>query len=366
MTNARFTPLVASLPASVPFVGPETQERARGKPFAARIGANENVFGPSPRAIEAMAREARDVWKYGDPENYDLRQALAAHHGVPPDCIVVGEGIDALLGNLVRMLVTEGTPVVTSLGAYPTFNYHVTGFGGALHTVPYADDAEDPEALLEKARAVDAPLVYFANPDNPMGSVHGADAVQRMIDEVPEGAILCLDEAYIEFAPPGTAPPFDVSNRNVIRFRTFSKAYGMAGARIGYGIAHEELARAFNKVRNHFGMSRIAQAGALAALADQAYVSEVREKVARSCQRIGEIARDNGLTALPTAANFVAIDCGRDDGFAKAVLDGLTDAGIFVRMPFVAPQNRCIRISAGTEADLDILAEALPRVLDRL
>ena len=366
MTNARFTPLVASLPASVPFVGPETQERARGEPFAARIGANENVFGPSPKAIEAMAREAREVWKYGDPENFDLRQALAAHHGVPPECIVVGEGIDSLLGNLVRMLVSGGTPVVTSLGAYPTFNYHVTGFGGALHTVPYVNDAEDPQSLLEKARETDTPLIYFANPDNPMGTVHGADIVQHMIDHVPESAILCLDEAYIEFAPLGTAPPFDVSNRNVIRFRTFSKAYGMAGARIGYGIAHKELATAFNKVRNHFGMNRISQAGALAALADQAYVNDVRKMVARSCRRIGEIARDNGLTPLPTAANFVAIDCGRDAAYAKAVLDGLANAGIFVRMPFVAPQNRCIRISAGTEADLDILAETLPRVLKAL
>ncbi|HSM41569.1 MAG TPA: aminotransferase class I/II-fold pyridoxal phosphate-dependent enzyme, partial [Afifellaceae bacterium] len=127
MSAPIYTPLVRSLPASVPFVGPETQERARGAPFRARIGANESVFGPSPKAIAAMAKAAAEVWQYADPENHDLKYALARLHGVKPDNIVVGEGIDALLGYLNRMLVSEGTPVVTSLGAYPTFNYHVAG-----------------------------------------------------------------------------------------------------------------------------------------------------------------------------------------------------------------------------------------------
>jgi histidinol-phosphate aminotransferase len=363
MSGPIFTPLVQSLPASVPFVGPETQERARGAAFRARIGANESVFGPSPKAIEAMARAATEVWQYADPENHDLKHALAAHHGVKPDNIVVGEGIDSLLGYLNRMLVSEGTPVVTSAGAYPTFNYHVSGYGGRLCTVPYKDDKEDPDALIDLARRENAPLVYFANPDNPMGSWHGADVVQEMIDNVPAGTLLCLDEAYIEFAPEGTAPPLDVSKPNVIRFRTFSKAHGMAGARIGYCIAEEGLALAFNKVRNHFGVNRIAVEGALASLADQAYIAQVRQKVASACERIAAIARDNGLETLPTATNFVAVDCGRDGAYAKAVLDNLVAAGIFVRMPFVEPQNRCIRISAGKEADLDAFAEVLPGAL---
>jgi histidinol-phosphate aminotransferase len=310
-----------------------------------------------------MARAATEVWQYADPENHDLKHALAAHHGVKPENIVVGEGIDSLLGYLNRMLVSEGTPVVTSAGAYPTFNYHVSGYGGRLCTVPYKDDKEDPDALIDLARRENAPLVYFANPDNPMGSWHGADVVQEMIDNVPAGTLLCLDEAYIEFAPEGTAPPLDVSQPNVIRFRTFSKAHGMAGARIGYGIAEEGLALAFNKVRNHFGVNRLAVEGALASLADQAYIAEVRQKVASACERIAAIARDNGLEALPTATNFVTIDCGRDGAYARAVLDNLVAAGIFVRMPFVEPQNRCIRVSAGKDADLDAFAEALPAAL---
>jgi len=363
MSAPIYTPLVRSLPASVPFVGPETQERARGAPFRARIGANESVFGPSPKAIAAMAKAAAEVWQYADPENHDLKHALAGLHGVKPDNIVVGEGIDALLGYLNRMLVIEGTPVVTSLGAYPTFNYHVAGYGGRLCTVPYKDDREDPDALLDLAGREQSPLIYFANPDNPMGSWHPAERVQEMIDNLPDRAVLCLDEAYIEFAPEGTAPPIDVSRPNVIRFRTFSKAHGMAGARIAYGIAEESLALAFNKVRNHFGVNRIAVEGALASLADPAYIAEVRMKVAGACERIASIARDNGLESLPTATNFVAVDCGRDGAFAKAVLDNLVADGIFVRMPFVEPQNRCIRISAGKDADLDAFEEALPGAL---
>ncbi len=184
----RLTPLAASLPASVPFVGPEAQERARGRPFAARLGANENVFGPSPAAIAAMREAAAGAWMYGDPESHDLRQALAAHHGVAPEAIMIGEGIDGLLGYLVRLLVGPGDTVVTSAGAYPTFNYHVTGFGGALSTVPYRADHEDPEALIARAAEQGAKLVYLANPDNPMASWHDAARVQAMIDAVPPGA----------------------------------------------------------------------------------------------------------------------------------------------------------------------------------
>ena len=363
MTGPRPTPLVASLPASVPFVGPEAQERAMGRPFRARIGANESVFGPSPKAVAAIGAAATEVWKYGDPETHELRAALATHHGIAPDNIVVGEGIDGLLGYLVRMLVAEGDPVVTSLGAYPTFAFHVAGFGGALHTVPYRGEAEDPDALLTKARETQAKLIYLANPDNPMGSWHPAQVIAETIGHVPPGTLLILDEAYIDLAPDGTAPPIDTGNPCVIRMRTFSKGYGMAGLRVGYAIGHTDLIRAFDKVRNHFGVGRIAQVGALAALADQSYLAEVRAKVAASRDRIARIADQNGLRALPSATNFVAVNCGRDGAFAKAVLDGLVARGVFVRMPFVAPQNRCIRISCGTEADLDLLAETLPAAL---
>jgi histidinol-phosphate aminotransferase len=218
---------------------------------------------------------------------------------------------------------------------------------------------------LAKAAETQAKLIYFANPDNPMGSWHAAARVEAMVQAVPEGSLLVLDEAYSQFLPEGALPQIDADDPRVIRFRTFSKAYGLAGARVGYGIAAPGLIQAFNKVRNHFGMSRVSQAGALAALDDQAHLAEVTRAVKCSVSRIGGIAAENGLHALPTATNFVAIDCGRDGAFAKAVLDGLVERGVFVRMPFVAPQNRCIRVSCGPEPEMAVLAEALPQALEQ-
>jgi histidinol-phosphate aminotransferase len=263
----------------------------------------------------------------------------------------------------VRLLVAPGTPVVTSLGAYPTFNYHVTGFGGVLHTVPYRDDAEDPEALLSMVRETGAPLVYLANPDNPMGSWLTGERVAALIGALPEDTVLCLDEAYADFAPEDAIPPLDMDEPRVIRMRTFSKAWGMAGARVGYALGHAGLIAAFDRVRNHFGVGRIAQAGALAALGDRDWIAGVRAQVEAARERIGGIAAGQGLVALPSATNFVTIDCGRDGAFAKRVLAGLVGRGVFVRMPFVAPQDRCIRVTAGRPADLDAFAAALPDAL---
>ena len=223
------TPLAAGLPATVPFVGPEEQERARGEPFAARLGANESVFGPSPRAVEAMRAAAPEAWKYADPQSHEVREALAGSLRIPAAAIKVGEGIDGLLGIAVRLFVGPGDRVVTSAGAYPTFNYHVAGFGGELVTRPYREDAENPDALAATAHETGARMVYLANPDNPMGSWHGADRVLRLLDALPPGCLLVLDEAYIEFAPEGTAPPLDPADPRLIRFRTFSKAHGLAG-----------------------------------------------------------------------------------------------------------------------------------------
>lgn len=363
MTKPTLTALAQSLPASVPFVGPEAQERQMGRPFTARLGANESAFGPSPKAIAAMQKAAGEAWMYGDPESHNLRHALAAHHGVASENIMVGEGIDTLLGVLVRLYVDQGDTVVTSAGAYPTFNYHVAGFGGTLHTVPYKDDHEDPDALIAKAAEVSAKLIYIANPDNPMGSWHKAEIIQDMIARLPAGCMLVLDEAYVDLAPNDTAPMIDPAASNVIRMRTFSKAHGMAGARVGYALGSREVISGFNKVRNHFGMCRISQEGALAALQDAAWLAYIQGEVANARQRIGAIAVENGLAPLPSATNFVAIDCGRDGDFARAVLAALVADGIFVRMPFVAPQDRCIRVSCGTTAQIDAFAAALPRAL---
>ncbi|MEM1343730.1 MAG: pyridoxal phosphate-dependent aminotransferase [Pseudomonadota bacterium] len=360
---ARFTSLVAGLPATVPFVGPETLERQRSQPFTARLGANENGFGPSPKAVAAMREAAGMVWRYGDPTSHDLREALAEHHGVAVERIAIGEGIDGLLANTVRLFVEPGTAVVTSEGAYPTFSYHVAGFGGVLHKVPYKDDAEDAEALAEAAHRHRARLVYFANPDNPMGLAQSAETVTRLLKALPSDCLLCLDEAYIELAPEGTAPPWSLDDPRLIRFRTFSKAHGMAGLRLGYAVADPQIVQGFERIRNHFGVNRMAQTAALAALGDQAHLQAVCLAVAKSRTRLSAIAAENGLKALPSAANFVAIDCGRDGAFARTVLDALLGRGVFVRMPGVAPLDRCIRLTCGPEPEMDVFARALPQAL---
>lgn len=363
MTPPRLTPLAERLPSTVPFVGPEAQERRLGRAFAARLGANESVFGPSPHAVEAMRAAASDAWMYGDPEVHLLREAIAAHHGTTPAHVVVGEGIDGLLGLLVRLVVGPGDPVVTSDGAYPTFGFHVAGFGGVLHRVPYAGNHEDPEALLVRARETGAQLIYLANPDNPMGSAHPGTRIAAMLDALPSEALLVLDEAYADLAPLGTLPRIEAADPRVIRLRTFSKGYGLAGLRVGYALGAPGLIAAFDKVRNHFGVGRIAQAGALAALADQAWLDGVRASVEASRAELGRIAAASGLRALPSATNFVAIDCGEDGAFARRVLDGLIARGVFVRMPGVAPLDRCIRVTCGRPEDLALVARHLPEAL---
>jgi histidinol-phosphate aminotransferase len=312
-----------------------------------------------------MARAAAEAWKYGDPEAHDLRAAIAARHCVDARNVTVGEGIDGLLGNLVRLLVAPGDPVVTSLGAYPTFGYHVAGFGGIERTVSYRADRQDLEGLLAAVRETGARLIYLANPDNPMGGWFAADAIAAFIDELPGDTVLCLDEAYADFMADDALVPLDMDEARVIRMRTFSKAHGLAGARVGYALGRSDMIAAFDRVRNHFGVGRISQAGALAALDDLDWLARVVADVERSKARLASIARAGGLAPLPSATNFVTMDCGRDGAFARRVLAELAVEGVFVRMPFVAPQDRCIRVTAGLDAHLDIFEAALPVALSR-
>ena len=360
-----FTSILRELPSTTPFVGPEAIQRERGYVFRARVGANESCFGISPRAARAMREEIERISWYGDSDSHDLRQALAGRHGAAEDEICIAGGIDELLGLVVRMTVEPGQPVVTSLGAYPTFNYHVAGFGGRLVTVPYRDDREDLEGLLDAVRKHRPPLVYLSNPDNPMGTWHGAPAVRRFMDALPEDTLLVLDEAYIEFAPEAVSPPHDLADPRVIRMRTFSKAHGMAGARIGYGLAHRDLIAGLNKIRNHFAVNRVAQAGALASLQDADFVAGVVAAVDEGRQDYYALAKDLGFKAIPSATNFVAIDVGSGER-ARAMLQALLDEQVFIRMPGVAPLDRCIRITVGRPEDRKVFAEAFRKVAERV
>ena len=359
-----FTPLVQSLPASVPFTGPETLERQRGSQFKARLGANESAFGISALAAQALHAHIGTSgcsW-YGDPENHQLRSLLAQKHGVDMACLCVDAGIDALLGLVVRMTIEPGTPVVSSLGAYPTFNYHVAGFGGALHTVPYRHHHEDPDALLDSAIEHGARLAYLSNPDNPMGTSLSAETVQSMIERLPEGCILLLDEAYAEFMTDHELPELDMSNRQVLRFRTFSKAYGLAGMRIGYAMGHPDLISGFNRIRNHFAVNRLAQIAAVASLQDTDMLPSVLQQVSAGRQRVYDLAEKLGLAYLRSSTNFVTVDTGSSER-ALQLLETLNEQGVFLRKPMVPPQDSFIRIGVGTQSEHAILAAALTLAL---
>lgn len=357
------TDVVGALPASVPFVGPEALERALGRPFSARIGANESVFGPSPAALAALREAAPEAWMYGDPECRDLRAALAERHGVELANVVCGVGIDGLLGTVVRLFVQPGTAVVTSHGGYPTFMFHVRAAGGVLHEVPYRADHEDLEGLAARARAEGARVVYVANPDNPMGTWHDADRIAALRDALPADTLLCLDEAYADTAPAAAIGPLDVADGGVVRLRTFSKAHGLAGLRVGYALGAEPTIAAFDRVREHFGVGRLAQAAALASLGDPDHLAATVARIAAARTRIEAIAAACGLATIPSAANFVAVDCGRDGAHARAVLAACAERGVFLRMPGVAPLDRCVRVTVGLPEHLDLLERVLPEAL---
>lgn len=363
MSRAPFTPTIAALPKLVPFIGPEAMERMRGRPFRARLGANESVFGPSPQALAVMRDAVDENWKYSDPENYELRAAIAAHHGVPIECVVVGEGIDGLLGLTCTLFLMPGDGVVTTEGAYPTFNFHVLAHGGQLHPVPMNALREDVPRLIAAAHATGSRLIYVSNPNSPMGTWWSADDIESFIGALPPETVLVLDEAYCDTAPIPTAPSIDVSNPQVIRYRTFSKAYGLAGARIGYAIGEQSVIEEFDKVRNHYGINRVGQLGALAALLDQEYLKQAVGEIAAARERIAAIAVENGLSPLASAANFVAIHCGADGAFAARVLQALQARDVFVRKPIAKGLDPFIRVSCGRNEDLDVFAEALPAAL---
>lgn len=363
MSRPPFTLIIEALPRLVPFIGPEAIERARGRPFQARLGANESVFGPSPQALEIMREAVNGNWMYSDPENYELRSAIAKFHGVAIDNVVVGEGIDGLLGLTCQLFVVPGDRVVMTEGAYPTFNFHVLAHGGKIVACPMRDYKEDLPGMAQVARDTRAKIIYVSNPNSPMGTWWEGAELAHWIAELPHGILLVLDEAYCDTALVETSPSIDVSNAQVVHYRTFSKAYGMAGARIGYAIGHVDIIEAFDKVRNHYGINRIGQLGARAALTDQSYLSAVVQKIAHARDRIALIATQHGLRAMPSAASFVAIDCGNDGAFAQRVLDGLIKRHVFVRKPSVPPLDRFIRISCGRDEDLEVFEKALSGAL---
>ena len=355
-------PHIEAIPVVTPFIGPEQLMREGGHAGLLRLGANESAFGPSPKAVEAMARELPHLSWYGDPESYDVRSALALRHGCGIENLCVGSGIDDLMGLAVRAFMWPGAVALTTRGTYPTFAYHVTGFGGKLETVAYrADGMLDLDALAARARALRPAIVYLANPDNPSGTLLPAQEVVRLFEALPAQSLLLLDEAYADFVDEAANVPPLLHGR-LLRVRTFSKAYGLAGARIGYLISTPRNVVTFQKIRLHYGVNRNAQIGALASLADRAFHDRVVAEVARGREDYYALAAALGTAALRSHTNFVCIDFGTSQR-ATAVMNGLLAHGVFVRKPAAAPLDRYVRVSVGTPAERAEFASRLRDVL---
>ena len=231
--------------------------------------------------------------------------------------------------------------------------------------MPYRDDRNDLEGLAEAAAETDARLVYLSNPDNPTGTWHPAARIRTFEAMLPDRCLLILDEAYSEFATEDAPTPMAPIGPRVIRMRTFSKAHGMAGARIGYAVADAEVVEALEKVRHHYGVNRVAQAGALASLEDTEFVANVVRSVVEGRADYARLGERLGLPTLPSATNFVAFDAGTVDR-ANTILENLQRHGAFVRKPAAAPLDRFFRVTVGTPEERQLFAGILSTVLAAL
>ncbi len=362
----RPAPAVEAIPAMTPFIGPEQLMREGGHSELVRLGANESAFGPSPRAVQAMVAELPRISWYGDPESFELRMELSRKHGCRIEELVVGAGIDDLMGLVVRAFVAPGGAALTTRGSYPTFNYHVTGYGGRLVYAAYQENGRpDLDALVEIAQREKPSVIYLANPDNPSGTFIRRDEMIRFFDALPRDAVFLLDEAYADFVDETDVLPPHIEDR-LIRARTFSKAYGMAGARIGYAISSETNIATLQKIRLHYGVNRNAQIGALASLEDEAFRQLVVDEVALARNDYYRLAAEAGLGFIESFTNFVCIDLGTAEA-ATRVMNDLLTRGVWIRKPGLPPLDRFVRVSAGTPpmrqafefAFREVLAEVL-------
>ena len=363
MPKIPYSKIVSDLPSNAPFIGPETIERQQGKKFIVRIGANESAFGISPLAVGAMRDAVSGIPSYCDPEGYERRAALATHHGVKSENIVLGAGIDDLLGLIVRMYMNPGDIVIASEGSYPTFAYHVRGFGGTLKTVPYRHNRNDLVALTDVATKYSPSILYLANPDNPTGSYFGYNSIGDLLDRMPPNCLFVLDEAYIDFVPSDTTLPFDMTDPRIVRLRTFSKAHGMAGARVGYAIGNKDIIRVFDKVRLHFGVNLLAQIGALASLHDSSFIRNVVNAVDQGRLEYQEIAQKNGISTVPSQTNFVAFDFG-SSAQANLAMKAFTEKGIFLRKPSAPELDQLIRVTIGKPEDRALFLKIFQAIID--
>ena len=335
-----------------------------------KMASNENPWGPSPKAVAAMQAVLTDCNFYPDNDAGDLRNALATRHRVLPDQIVLTAGSTSLLGIIARTLLSPGLNAVTSERSFIVYPLATQAAGGQLIQVPMRRDSFDLEAVAAEVDG-NTRVIYLSNPNNPTGTVVAAADLDGFLDQLPEHVVVVLDEAYYDFAQHfATLRGVDYSHslkyvnqgRKVVVLRTFSKAHGLAGVRIGYGIGPAELMSYFARMRTTFSVSAPAQAAALAALEDEAHVQQALVNNAQQAERLTNALREFGYNVVPTWANFLYCELGED---AAAVAQRLQAEGVIIRPlgPWGAPT--AIRITVGTPEQNEIFLKAFKKVTER-
>ena len=333
-----------------------------------KMASNENPFGPSPKAVKAMQAALAESHFYPDNDAIELRQRLAEHHHVQPEQVVPAAGSTALLGIIARSLLAPGLNAVTSERSFIVYPIATQAAGGHLVQIPMRDHGFDL-AAISAAVNQQTRIVYISNPNNPTGTLISAKQLDRFVENIPDHVIVILDEAYYDFAQHLAAirgvdysHALDYMNqgRRVVVLRTFSKAHGLAGVRVGYGIGPAELMSYFARMRTTFSVSVVAQAAALAALDDEAHTLKTLKNNAEQGERLIAGMEAVGYHPIPTWANFLYCEL-EDD--AAGLAKRLQAEGVIVRPlgPWGAPT--AIRITIGTPQQNEIFLRAFKKVV---
>ena len=332
------------------------------------LGANENPYGPSPRALEAVSAALGGLHRYPDPRAGDLRRALAEKHAVAPSQLVFGNGSHELLMQLAQVFAGPGDDVVMSQYGFAVFAIAARAVGANVRIAPALPSGDpmprghDLDALLGAVTA-DTRLLYLANPNNPTGTWFTAADFGRFMAALPPRVVVVVDEAYAELADaPGFASALALlpRHRNLVVTRTFSKAYALAGLRVGYAVAAPALAAALERVRESFNLGVPALAAAEAALADEAHLAATVAGNARERDALAAALRGRGLAVSPSQANFLLVEFGA----RAADLDGaLLARGVVLRPMAGYGLPECLRITVGTRDDNRRLLASLDEVL---
>ncbi|MGH9745450.1 MAG: histidinol-phosphate transaminase [Candidatus Acidiferrales bacterium] len=328
------------------------------KTTAIKLASNENPLGPSPLAIEAARKSLADSNRYPDGSGFYLREALSKKHNIPAANIILGGGSTELIDLSARMVLRPGDAGVTSYGSFPLYYIAIRATGARYVDVPMRDYEFDLDAMARTLPA-DAKLIFLANPNNPTGTMFTANALDQFLARVPEHVLVVLDEAYCDYVDHADySRSIDIvrKGRNMIVLRTFSKVYGLAGLRIGYGVGPAELLDEMNKIRGPFNTSGIAQAAALAAIDDKEHVRRSVESNRAGFAQISARLKELEIKFVPSFANFVLVDFGYE---TEPLSEEMLKQGVIVRpMRWMGFPN-CIRVSIGTHAENHKFLEAL-------